>query len=228
MLQYFLVLNKMTPDPLDCRAQPVTKGSKNEEDVIDYMIDRGSTVTKGEAKANLEEFCSAVIYLLKEGYSINTPLFKITPSIGGVFTDENDVFDAARHQVNINLNPGDRLAVVPQLIKVKKIEATSALPFPKDLVDMASASLNSTLTPGGTAKLTGKRMKINPEVPEHGIYLVNGTQTIKVETLVTNHTSEVVFILPATIPAGAYTLEVRGEVNKSLRVGKLADTLQVA
>ena len=228
MLEYFLILNKMTPDPFDCRAQPVTKGSKSEDDVIDIMIDRGSTVTKGEAKANLEEFCAAIIYLLKEGYTINTPLFKIAPSIGGVFTDENDVFDPARHQININLNPGERLAVVPQLIKVKKIEATNTLPFPKDLVDVTSGAQNSTLTPGGVVKLTGKRMKINPDEPEQGIYLVSGAQTIKVDTIVTNHTSELVFVLPATIPAGIYTLEIRGGINNSLRVGKLADTLQVA
>ena len=75
------------------------------------MIDRGSTVTKAEARAVLEEYGAAMIYLLKEGYTINTSLFKIALGIGGVFTDENDVFDPARHQINLNVSAGDRLGV---------------------------------------------------------------------------------------------------------------------
>ncbi len=228
MLEYFLILNKMTSDPIDCRAQPVTPGSKNEEDIIDYMVDRGSTVTKAEAKATLEEFGGALIFMLKEGYAINTSLIKIVPSISGVFTDSDDVFDPTRHKVNLNIKAGDRLVGVPSLIKVKKIEANVALPSPKDLVDIASGTQNSKLTPGGIVKVTGKRMKIRPEEPEQGVFLVNGAQTLQVGTLVTNRPSELVFVLPDTMPAGDYTLEVRGEINNNLRVGRLADTLQVA
>lgn len=228
MWQYFLVLNKMTPDPLDCRAQPVSKGSKSEDDIMDYMIDRGSTVTKAESKAVLEEFGAAMIYLLKEGYTINTPLFKISPSITGVFTDENDVFDANRHQFNLNINAGDRLAVVPQLIKLKKVEATTALPLPKKLTDVGSGTQNSALTPGGVVKITGKRMKINPEAPEQGVYLVHSKQTFKVASFVTSRPAELVFVLPDKMPAGDYTLEIWGEVNNNMRVGRLEDTLKVA
>jgi hypothetical protein len=185
-------------------------------------------VTKAESRAVLEEYGAAMIYLLKEGYTINTSLFKINLGICGVFTDENDVFDAARHQINLNVSTGDRLAVVPQLIKLKKIEATSALPSPKKLTDVGSGTQNSVLTPGGVVKITGKRMKINPEAPEQGIYLVHSKQTFKVASFVTSRPSELVFMLQDKMPAGDYTLEVWGEINNNMRVGRLADTLKGA
>ena len=105
--------------------------------------------------------------------------------------------DPARHQINLNISPGDRLAVVPQMIKLKKIEPTTALPSPKKLMDVVSGTQN-------------------------------GTQTLRVATFVTSRPGELVFVLPATMPSGEYTLEVRGEINNNMRVGRLAETLQVA
>ena len=229
MLKYFLILNKLSSTtPNIYRAQPVSAGSKNEEDLIDYMIDRGSTVTKAESKAMLEEYGAAIIFFLKQGFTINTDLFKLIFSISGVFTDKNDSFDPSRHQININVSVGSRMDNVPQMIKVEKMAPPRFAPAPEDLLDVASNTENSTLTPGGAVRLTGKDMKINPDVPEQGIYLVNGTQTTKVETFVTNRPSELVFVLPATLAAGDYTLEVRGEINSVTRTGALEAALKVA
>jgi hypothetical protein len=47
------------------------------------------------------------------------------------------------------------------MIKLEKISRTPSSPFPEDLLDVTSNMENSTLTPGGTVKLTGKDMKIN-------------------------------------------------------------------
>jgi hypothetical protein len=221
------MLNKVSPTPNVYRAQLVTAGSKTEEDLIDYMIDRGSTVTRAEAKAMLEEYGAAIIFFIKQGFTINTDLFKLAPSISGVFTDKNDSFDASRHQVNINALVGARMDNVPQMIKLEKISRTPSSPFPEDLLDVTSNTENSTLTPGGTVKLTGKDMKINPEVPEQGIYLVNGVKTTKVATFITTRPSELVFVLPATLTKGDYTLEVRGEINNVARTGILVAILKV-
>ncbi len=228
MLKYFLTLNKVSPTPNLYRAQPVTAGSITEEAIINYMIDRGSTVTKAEAKAMIEEYGAAMIFFLKQGFTINTDLFKLSPSISGVFTDKNDSFDASRHQVNINAATGSRMDNVPQMIKLEKIAPTKVVPAPEDLLDVTSNKENSTLTPGGTVKLTGKDMKINADVAEQGIYLVNGTTTTKVATFIISRPSEVVFVLPNTLAKGDYTLEVRGDINNVTRTGTLEAQLKVA
>ena len=129
----------MTEDPTDFRAQVVTKDSKDENALVDYMISRGSTVTKAEARANLMEFLKAAAYFMEDGYTLNTPLFKAAPSISGVFTDEEDSFDPKRYQVNIKLT---LLKDVPARIKVTKTEGNPTLPLPKKVLDVTTNTLN--------------------------------------------------------------------------------------
>ncbi len=227
MLSYYLLDNPVTEDPTDFRAQVVTKGSKTDGDLIDFMVARGSTVTKAEAQANIQEYIDAALFFLKEGYTINSHLLRAAFSISGVFTSEEDSFDTSRHQVNINLQLGSSLRKLPEQMKTTKVEGKPAMPLPKTLLDITTNSQNDRLTPGGTVKVTGKRMKVDPEVPTQGVYLINGNKTVKVDTFVTNRPSELVMVLPKTLGQGSYTLEVRGSVNGAERQGQLPATLTV-
>lgn len=226
MLSYYLLDNPVTPDTTDFKAQPISNGSKDADDLVNHMIARGSTVTKAEAKATLQEMLEAADHFLKEGYNLNLPLFKAGFSITGVFTSEDDVFDANRHQLNINLQLGGELKDVPQQIKLVKTEGNPSLPLPKTLFDVSSQTINDRLTPGGTVKVTGKRMKIDASQPTQGVFLVNGTKTVPVTTLVTSRPSELVMVLP-NLGKGTYTLEVRGTVNGAERRGQLPVPLTV-
>ena len=227
MVAYYLLDNPVTEDPTDFRAQVVTKGSKDENALVDYMISRGSTVTKAEARANLMEFLEAAAYFIEEGYTLNTPLFKAAPSISGVFTDEEDSFDPKRHRVNIKLTLGSELKDVPARIKVTKTEGNPALPLPKKVLDVTTNTLNDRLTPGGTVKVSGKRMKIDPEVPEQGAFLINGDKAVRIDTYVIFRPGELVAVLPKNLGKGTYQLEIRGTVNGAQRSGRLATTLTV-
>ena len=226
MLSYYLLDNPVTIDETDLKAQPLTNGSKDADDLVEYMIARGSTVTKAEAKATLQELLEASAHFLKEGYNLNLPLFKAGFSISGVFTSEDDVFDSSRHQLNINLQLGGELKGIPQQIKLMKVEGNPSLPLPKTLFDVSSQTTNNRLTPGGTVKVTGKRMKIDAKQPTQGVFLVNGTKTVPVTTLVTSRPSELVMVLP-NLSKGTYTLEVRGTVNGAERKGQLPVPLTV-
>ena len=93
------------------------------------MIARGSTVTRAEARANLQEYTDAVHYFLREGYSINSDLLKASFSISGVFTSEEDSFDASRHKLNVNLLLGADLKEIPSQVKVYK--ATPRYRYPR-------------------------------------------------------------------------------------------------
>jgi len=227
MLPYSLLDNPVTPDPTDFRGQPISRGAKTDEDLANYMTSRGSTVTKAEALANVQELSEAMFFFLKEGYTINSCLLKASFSISGVFTSEEDTFDPARHQININLRLGNNFKGLTEQIRLTKIEANKILPQPASLLDVNSNTTNERLTPGGTIKLSGKRMKIDPKVSEQGVYLINGTKTVKVTTLVTNRNNELVMVLPATLTKGSYTLEVRAAINGAERSGTLPASLTV-
>lgn len=91
-LKFALFENHLTSDPGDYMAVVQNLQSKTQEDVIDQMIGRGSTVTKAEALSVLEEYAAAIEQLLKDGYSINTPIFNLSPSVKGVFMGADQAF----------------------------------------------------------------------------------------------------------------------------------------
>ncbi len=227
MVTYFLVDNRMTPDPNDRRAQTVTRGSKDDDALIEHMIARGSTVTKAEALATLYEYGDAVGYFLKEGYSINSRLLKAGPSICGTFINDEDSFDNSRHKLKVKTLPGVHFKDVPRQIRLTKITSSETLPQPKYLLDVTTGTKNDRLTPGGVVKLTGKHMKLALSLPTQGVFLHGEGKAVRVDTLVINRPSELVMVLPKSIAKGPYQLEVRGTVNGSERSGRLSAMLTV-
>ncbi len=227
MVAYFLVDNKMTSDPDDRRAQTVTQGSKDDDALIEYMIARGSTVTKAEALATLYEYGDAVGFFLKEGYSINSRLLKAGPSICGVFINDEDNFDDSRHKLKIKTLPGVHFKDVSRQIKLAKIASSETLPQPKYLLDVTTDTKNNKLTPGGVIKLTGKHMKLDLSLPTQGVFLHSEGKATRVDTFVTNRPSELVMVLPKPLTKGPYQLEVRSMINGSERSGRLSAMLTV-
>jgi hypothetical protein len=90
--------------------------------------------------------------------------------------------------------------------------------------------VNDILTPGGVASLTGMRLKFRQDDPKQGIFLLDSAKTeYRVERLLSQTGTAVVFLLPAALAPGEYTLEVRMLFpnNKNLKTGKLAEKLTV-
>ena len=50
----------------------------------------------------------------------------------------------------------------------------------------------------------------------------------RIEYVATNTSKELIFLVPADLPSGAYRLEVRARFGKHLRSGQLRDILAVA
>ena len=102
-------------------------------------------------------------------------------------------------------------------------------PTVEDFKDIASNSMNDTLTPNAVGHITGSSLKINTEDTEQGIFLIasDGT-TIQVSTLIRNKPSEVIFMIPA-LASGTYRLEIRNKPKtKELRIGQLNGDLVVS
>lgn len=60
-LKFALFENHLTSDPSDYMAVVQYLQSKEQEDVFDLMINRGSTVTKAEALSVFEEYFLAIL-----------------------------------------------------------------------------------------------------------------------------------------------------------------------
>lgn len=229
-IQYALYPNHLTTDPKDHMAMVQNQDSHSIEEIIDIMISRGSTVTKADALSVIEEYESAIEYVLTDGDSINTPLMRINASISGVFSDDTDRFDASRHYVRLNVNPGSRMGTIAGDINVEKVKADRPEPTPSHFEDVASATSNDTLTPGGVGQLTGTLLKVDPAEADQGVFFIasDGTET-RADTYVRNKPANLIFMIPDTLTSGEYRLEVRAKLQNinDTRSGRLSAPLTV-
>jgi len=228
-LKYALFENHLTADPDDFSAVAQSSAAKTENDIFDLMVSRGSTVTKAEALSVMEEYTLALQQSLRDGNSINTPLFNLNLSVQGVFNGNDDSFDRNRHTVKLNITAGVRLKEVINDVVVEKVKGGSPKPDPMYLEDVASSTRNDTLTPGNIAVIKGSRLKFDSTDDKQGIFFVaaDGTET-KVANVSRNKPSELHFLLPA-LAAGEYSVEVRVmfKNTKVLKVGRLLSNLTV-
>jgi hypothetical protein len=201
-----------------------------EQDLLEHMTRTGSTITIAEARANLEEIMDTFKYFLEQGYGITTDFLIINPVMSGIFHDKDDRFDPARHKMMFKVRLGRRFAGVSNAIKVEKIDPPAHAPLPLMLEDVTSTTVNGQLTPGGTAILSGKRLRFRQDDPQQGIFLIaSGGDKLRIERIFSHSHARAVFMLPASLPVDEYTLEVHTILprGKDVRKGILPEKLIV-
>ncbi len=229
-IQYSLRENHLTPEPNDFMASVSPTRTVEMEDVIDRMVERGSTVTKADILSVMEDFEKALVSFIQEGTFVNLPFANYSTSIKGVFEGHDDIYDSKRHQIMINLNAGKEIKVLTKRrLSVEKQEAVTPSPHLTVFTDFNTGEKNSILTPGGMAQIMGHRLKVNPEVEEEGVYFVKeDAAETKITVIGQNKPASLMFMIPTELTSGDYTLEVRVKVGESVRTGKLSNTLSVA
>ena len=77
---------------------------------------------------------------LKEGIGFECDHLALSQSIGGVFTNKDDRYDPARHQVNLNLRVGDPVKEALTRVPVQKVKSSVPLPQIDAVYDRKSRS----------------------------------------------------------------------------------------
>jgi hypothetical protein len=118
-------------------------------------------------------------------------------------------------------------------IIVEKIPPRKSKPILLHFHDSISDSQDEILTPGGGGKIIGTLLKYDNTDPLQGIFFVNvgNAATIQITgKLLRNKPGELIFIIPADIPAGLYRVEVRTLIKdtKAVRTGALPYNLTVS
>jgi hypothetical protein len=228
-LRYGLIPNHLTDDPNDYKGVVTENETITMDQIIDQMIGRGSTVTKAEALSVLEEFSHVVVDAVTKGNNISIDLFKIYPSITGVFVDQQDDFDPSRHTIRLNMNAGPRLKDALANIQVRKVEVVDHKPVIHQFNDLKSKRVNESVTPGQMASLTGTMLRFDEADPNQGIFFVSSNgEVTKATHVIKNKPSELLFFSPDDLK-GICQVEVRTlfKDSKRLRVGSLVNELSV-
>jgi hypothetical protein len=219
-MDYFLTDNNLTPDPNDQVAIPANIRSFTDEDIVDRIMQRGTTLTRPDLLAAIQAYKAEHGYIVEEGNGFNTGLINAGPSISGKFDDATDSFDHARHSLRYSVNFSKDLRAKINTVKMVKVQAPVTGPIIVAIKDSLSGLTDGTVTAGGVLDIAGSRLKVYPDIPEDGVFFIapDGTE-YKVATLVENKPSRVIAMIPA-LPAGDYTLEVRTHYTNSSTPGK--------
>lgn len=228
-ISYVLRENRMTEDPNDYMATVISNQSVELDEVINRMTKRGSTVTRADILSVLEDFESAVESIIQDGFNVITPFANFRVGIRGVFNGSTDSFDNSRHQILPLINAGKKLKTFcQQNLSPVKSEASIKNPILLEFFDHNTGERNSVLTRGSIGGIIGHRLKFDIEDPQQGIFLISedGMET-RITVVGMNKPSQLMFSLPASLPIGNYTLEVRVLLSNSIRSGSLPETLSV-
>ena len=232
MLKYCLRENLLTPAPDDYMAQAADVRSYTLDEIIDLMMEKGSTLTRADVAATLQVYGEVCSLLIKDGCALNTPLMNTSMSISGVFDGANDSFDKKRHTVNLNITAGTLLRDAVTKVKCEKTEGVSTDPYITEVTDIVTGAVNTTLTKGGVVQLVGSRLKFDAKDAAQGIFFVPETgEAVRAAVIAENKPARLMAIIPADLPAGTYCIEVRTKYAnatkqlKTLKVGRFAKPL---
>jgi hypothetical protein len=239
-LTYKLHPNNFTNGSNRFKAIVQSQGTATHEDVLNHMRALGSNVNQADSNAVIQNYFSSVWACLLDGRTVNTPFLNYKATIRGNFVDETDSFDPDRHQIEVSISPGVqcRRAMRQAQAQMQKQETIELLPGLLAFYDVNSGQRNSTVTPGGLGRLTGRRLKFEAEDPNQGIFFVAADEqtglpladpngAYRVEVVGRNTPGELMFIVPGGLPAGSYRLEVRnltaaGELHTGVLKNRLA------
>ena len=227
MLKYSLRENLLTPAPDDYMAQAADVRSYTLDEIIDLMMEKGSTLTRADVAATLQVYGEVVSAIIKDGSAVNTPLMNTSMSISGVFDGANDSFDKKRHTVNLNITAGTLLRDAVTKVKCEKTEGTSTDPYITEVTDIVTGTVNTTLTKGGVVQLVGSRLKFDAKDTAQGIFFVPETgEAVRAAVIAENKPARLMAIIPADLAAGTYYVEVRTKIigssqkSKTLKTGR--------
>lgn len=128
MIKFFLRKIELKNVENRYSAQIKTNSHLGIEDLIEEMVDQGTTVGEADIISVIHSLETAVIKLLRSGHSITTPLANYKPDINGIFNNADDRFDPKRHELKVNNTPGKLVVDALVDVKVKKIESTKVMP----------------------------------------------------------------------------------------------------
>ena len=234
MLKYSLRENLLTPAPDDFMAQVQDVRSYTLDEIIDLMMQKGSTLTRADVSAVLQIYGEVCASIIADGAALNTPLMNTALSISGVFNGASDSFDKKRHAVNLNMTAGTLLRSALSKIKCEKTGTASTDPYISEVKDVVSDTVNTLLTKGAVVQITGSRLKFDAKDAAQGIFFVPETGApVRAAVIAENKPARLMAIIPADLAAGTYYIEVRTKhANatkqlKTLKTGRFAKPLTV-
>ncbi|GAB6391380.1 MAG: DUF4469 domain-containing protein [Treponematales bacterium] len=177
-----------------------------------------AATTRGGSDVNYDTMVEAVtaffqemMYQLADGFSVSClNFFSVHPKIGGTFPHADSPVDPTRNKVDFSFRKlaGMREVIEHIVVMIMGLAETEA--YVAEVQDVATESVDETLTSGGAIRIQGRRIKITGDDPSVGLYVVNvatGAATKVTGNLIDNSASRIAALLPA-LAAGTYHIRI--------------------
>jgi len=230
-IKYSLSRNHLQGGSNNYFARVEANGTIGPEEIIARCIYRGTTLTETDLRAAAMLFMEECGRAVSEGFNVNTPLVNLKPSITGTFSSMSDSFDSSRQLLRASVSMGLELAKKMQQSSPEKTRTNMAAPYTQEFEDGNSGTINTRITPGGAAIITGEELKYNPDVAAEGIFFVpvaGGAET-KVAVVLNRTDTRLFFHIPTTLTPGSYKVEVRRTYTaaNTVRTGEIPEILTI-
>ncbi len=233
MIKYMLVTNPITAKTKTYYAVVTSPETKELEDIITHMIAEGSGLTRPQALAYFERLTQSVMYFANQGHNINTPLFRVRPTIKGRFNSIDDRFDPQRHQIKFRASEGQQLQKMPVTIsKIVKVTNEQFAPKLISFIDINNEKKkNNTLSVGGIGVLKGKHLRFDEKDERLGVFFAPvHAPKVRIRASIYSHIqpSAIHFQVPS-LEAGEYFLFVHTLSSDGINIliGSLKENLIV-
>lgn len=231
--RYFLKDNPFKDDGTFI-ANTVIRENVDLEDIIRRMVDRGTTLTEIDLAAVIRLFKNEILNCMAEGKGVNIDdFFTIRTTISGIFDDETDSYDKARHSLKANINVSSKFSqLLASRIIVEKVDTPERVPKIQKVYDQFTETINEQLTVGNVVRLRGSNLFFDRKADDEGVFLVNkeATSSIKITYRDTISNKELRFLVPqeATTLGEEVYIELRSRLKtKHLRLGRQKFTVKV-
>jgi hypothetical protein len=156
-LDYTFAKNHLTKkDPNDRYARVVNPQSTTEEEYADRLAARNLGISKPQALSTIEALWELVLEDIEQGINPKLRLFDIHLTIPGVYQEGDHPKEAA-----VKITPKKLLTDTAKKTKLRHVEAPTLIYI--DFVDdVKSGTRNDKVTQGGTVKITGHNLKLEP------------------------------------------------------------------
>ena len=212
-IKYYIRRNNLKKDTREYRATVVHRNAVDMDQVIDRIINQGTTVNVPDILGVFANFEMAIHHFLEEGCSVRTPFANFSSSIKGIFTEITDNFNPEKHKIVAVVNPGKNLRkFYKKGHKTQKVRHDSHVPNPRTFTDVISGEENKVITPNGMGKIRGSYLKYDHEDPAHGIFFKStNKKEFRVTIIGQNKPSTLFFMIPEDLPKGQYRIHQRNE-----------------
>jgi len=232
-IDYALYRNHLIKDKIEYAAKVIPTRSATMEDIVAQMLLQGSTITRTDIIAVLEDAVKAVEHMLLDGKRVNFgDLVLLSTGLKGSFSTLQDGYDRSRHYVVAKAVPGIRIKrAIQNNCVVNKVERSRLGAEIYVYNDLGSGTENSSLTAANIGCIQGKRLSFDTAAADEGIFFVSvsdNTET-KVSIIQKNKPAEIVFLVPPSLVTGMYTLVLRyRETKDKLLQVSLDDPLSIS